>query len=227
MNRYAVVDTKFPRELVLLQGCGCRWRKCTFCNYHDDVSDSPFIVNEQVLQKVTGLYGVLDIINSGSAMELDDETIEYIKQVVCQKNIHTIWFEAHYMYRHKLVDFAAQFAPAIVKFRCGIECFDNRLRTVWNKGVSATVTAQDVARYFQGICLLCCTIGDTRERILSDISIAHRFFEYFSVNLFCNNGTAVKRDESLVEWFITEIYPDLKEQPNVEVLLNNTDLGVG
>ena len=64
-----------PREFVLLQGTGCRWRKCSFCDYHEDVSPVPYEVNRLVLEQVTGQYGVLDVINSGSAMELDEETL--------------------------------------------------------------------------------------------------------------------------------------------------------
>jgi len=85
MDRYALISTKMPREFVLLQGMGCRWRKCTFCDYHEDVSERPFEVNEPVLRQVTGQYGVLDVINSGSAMELDEETISLIKEVVKEK----------------------------------------------------------------------------------------------------------------------------------------------
>ena len=69
VDRYSVIHTKLPREFVLLQGTGCRWRKCTFCDYHEDVSERPFEVNRSVLQQVTGVYGVLDVINSGSAYE--------------------------------------------------------------------------------------------------------------------------------------------------------------
>lgn len=141
-----------------------------------------------MLQQVTGVYGVLDVINSGSAPELDEATIELIKQVVREKNIHTLWFEAHYMYRHRLARFAAQFAPATVKFRCGIESFSPAQRTLWNKGVPATVTAADVAKYFKGVCLLCCTADDSRERILADIETAKQYFEYFSVNLFATTA---------------------------------------
>ncbi len=227
MDRYSVIDTKLPREFVLLQGKGCRWGKCSFCNYHTDTSENPFLINKEVLQRVTGVHGVLDVINSGSAMELDNDTIELLKQVVRDKNIHTLWFEAHYMYRNRLASFALQFAPAKVKFRCGIESFDPRLRKEWNKGVPKEVTAQDVARYFNGVCLLCCTVGDTRERILNDISIAQKYFEYFSVNLFCNNGTVVERDEELAEWFVREVFPKLNTLSTVEVLVENTDLGVG
>lgn len=227
MDRYSVIDTKLPREFVLLQGKGCRWGKCSFCNYHTDTSENPFLINKEVLQRVTGVHGVLDVINSGSAMELDKDTMELLKQVVRDKNIHTLWFEAHYMYRNRLASFALQFAPVKVKFRCGIESFDPRLRKEWNKGVPKEVTAQDVARYFNGVCLLCCTVGDTRERILNDISIAQKYFEYFSVNLFCNNGTVVERDEELAEWFVREVFPKLNTLSTVEVLVENTDLGVG
>ena len=227
MERYAVIHDKFPREFILLQGRGCRWGQCTFCDYHHDTSDDPFSVNKEVLKRVTGEYGVLDIINSGSGIELDEQTIELIKEVVREKRIHTLWFEMHYMYRHRLAKFAAQFAPATVKFRCGIESFDGAQRKRWNKGVAADVTVDDVARYFQGVCLLCCTRGESRERISNDIHLAEKYFEYFSVNLFCNNGTSHKRDEELVTWFIDELYPSLKDSPKAEVLLNNTDLTVG
>lgn len=227
MDRYSIIDTKMPREFLLLQGTGCRWRKCTFCNYHTDVCSNPYSVNKKVLECVTGKYGVLDIINSGSAMELDSATIEDIKSVVKEKNIHTLWFEAHYMYRNRLDTFALQFAPAKVKFRCGIESFDPVLRSSWNKGIPECVTPEDVARYFSGVCLLCCTVGDNRERIISDIAAAKRYFEYFSVNLFCNNGTDVRRDDELVGWFVKEIYPFLKDEDGIEVLIGNTDLGVG
>lgn len=227
MDRYSVIHTKMPREFVLLQGRGCRWGKCAFCDYHSDTSDTPFETNRAVLQQVTGVYGVLDVINSGSAPELDEATIELIKQVVREKNIHTLWFEAHYMYRHRLARFAAQFAPATIKFRCGIESFSPAQRTLWNKGVPEAATAADVAKYFKGVCLLCCTVGDTKERIVRDIETAKKYFEYFSVNVFCNNTTAVKRDEELAQWFMANLYPQLKNHPGIEVLAENTDLGVG
>ena len=227
MDRYALIHTKMPREFVLLQGTGCRWRKCTFCDYHEDVSDNPYAINEPVLRQVTGQYGVLDIINSGSAMELDADTIGLIKEVVKEKKIHTLWFEAHYMYRKKLADFAKQFDPVQVKFRCGVETFDPALRDAWKKGIPFSVTPEDIARYFQGVCLLCGTQGESREHILKDIELAKQYFEYFSVNVFCNNGTSVRKDPELATWFAQEIYPTIKDDPRIEVLMENTDLGVG
>ena len=114
MDRYSLIHTGMPREFVLLQGQGCRWRKCTFCDYHEDVSADPYIINKEVLEQVTGQYGVLDVINSGSAMELDEATLALLERVVREKGIHTLWFEAHYMYRSRLKAFAARFAPAKV-----------------------------------------------------------------------------------------------------------------
>ena len=227
MDRYALIRTKMPREFVLLQGTGCKWRKCTFCDYHEDVSECPFEVNKPILRRVTGQYGVLDVINSGSAMELDADTIALIKEVAREKKIHTLWFEAHYMYRKKLASFAEQFAPVKVKFRCGVETFDPELRDAWKKGIPSSVSAQDIARYFQGICLLCCTQGETKEHILKDIELARQHFEYFSVNVFCNNHTEVKQDKELTAWFAQEIYPAIKEDTRIEILMENTDLGVG
>ena len=227
MERYAIIHTILPREFVLLQGTGCRWKKCTFCDYHADVSDNPFAVNKEVLAQVQGVYGVLDVINSGSAMELDEQTIAMIKEVVQEKQIHTLWFEAHYMYRHKLAKFAEQFEGVEVKFRCGVESFDGSLRQQWNKGIAAGVTAQDVAKHFQGVCLLCCTQGDSKERILKDIALAEQYFEYASVNVFCENSTSLKRDNALAKWFVEEVYPNLKDSNKIEVLVENTDLGVG
>lgn len=227
MERYALIHTKMPREFVLLQGTGCRWRKCTFCDYHQDVSENPFTLNESVLRQVTGHYGVLDVINSGSALELDNDTIALINQVVKEKQIHTLWFEAHYMYRKKLADFASRFAPANVKFRCGVETFDPTLREEWKKGIPASVTPEDVAKYFQGVCLLCCTEGESKERIFNDIRIAREHFEYFSVNVFCNNSTPVKQNSELAGWFAREVYPQIKDADGIEVLMENTDLGVG
>lgn len=227
MERYSLIRTKMPREFVLLQGTGCRWRKCAFCDYHTDRSATPFSCNGEVLSRVTGEYGVLDVINSGSCIELDNQTLGMIADIVREKNIHTLWFEAHYMYRNRLQEFADRFAPVNVKFRCGVETFDGTMREKWNKGVPADVTPAEIAKHFSGVCLLCCVEGQTRETIINDIDIARRHFEYFSVNVFCNNSTCVKRDEELAEWFKSDVYPAIKDDPRIEILIENTDLGVG
>ena len=62
---------------------------------------------------------------------------------------------------------------------------------------------------------------------MKDIEIARKHFEYFSVNVFCNNSTPVKQDPELAQWFASEVYPRIKDVEGIEVLMENTDLGVG
>ena len=67
--RYSVIEDKNPREIVMLVGDGCKWRKCRFCDYHLDSSkdiEANFQLNKQVLSNVTGKFGELEVINSGS-----------------------------------------------------------------------------------------------------------------------------------------------------------------
>ena len=227
MERYSLITTGMKREFILLQGTGCRWRKCTFCDYYEDVSENPFEINKQVLGNVTGIYGVLDIINSGSCQEYDEETIRLIQKTTVEKNISSLWFESHWMYRNTLESFRKLFPSADVHFRCGAETFNPKLRTSWNKGIAEDVTPEDIRKYFDGVCLLVGIKGQTREDIMKDVEIAERLFDYYSVNLFCPNSTATERDDELAEIFIREIAPIIRRSPKAEVLIENTDLGVG
>ncbi len=227
MERYSLITTGMKREFILLQGTGCRWRKCTFCDYYEDVSENPFEINKQVLGNVTGIYGVLDIINSGSCQEYDEETIRLIQKTTAEKNISSLWFESHWMYSNTLESFRKLFPSADVHFRCGAETFNPKLRTSWNKGIAEDVTPEDIRKYFDGVCLLVGIKGQTREDIMKDVEIAERLFDYYSVNLFCPNSTATERDDELAEIFIREIAPIIRRSPKAEVLIENTDLGVG
>lgn len=64
LTRYSIIHDKNPREIVLLRGRGCAWRRCRFCDYHLDFSrDAPanFRINQATLAKVRGLYGTLEV----------------------------------------------------------------------------------------------------------------------------------------------------------------------
>lgn len=224
--RYSTIDEGMKREFLLLQGKGCAWRKCTFCDYYLDSSSDPFVINEPVLDMVSGKYGVLDIINSGSAMELDERTLEKIAVTVREKKISDLWFEAHWMYRHSLAGFAEQF-DCRVHYRIGVETFNPDLRLKWKKGIGRDVTAEEIRRYFDGICLLAGVKGQTLEDIKTSVETAERLFDYYSVNLFCPNSSQEKRDDELADAFIREIVPSLRKSRKAEVLIDNTDLGVG
>lgn len=71
-----------------------------------------------------------------------------------------------------------------------------------------------------------CTKGQTKEQILNDINQGLKNFKLTTISVFVDNGTQIKRDEELVKWFIQEVYPDIKENENIEVLIDNKDFGV-
>ncbi len=224
--RYSEIDNGFRREFILLQGTGCRWRKCTFCDYYLDESADPFAVNEPVLRKVTGKYGVLDVINSGSAMEFDERTVRLIAETVREKGISDLWFEAHWIYRSQLAAFSENF-PCRVHYRIGVESFNPELRLRWNKGIGRDVTPEMIRKYFEGVCLLAGMEEQTKKDITDSVEIAERLFDYYSVNLFCPNSSKEKRNEELARVFTEELAPSIAKSPKAEVLVENTDLGVG
>ena len=79
--RYSKILEKNPREIVLLRGNGCKWRRCSFCDYHTDFSldeQANFQLNSKVLAQVTGEFGRLEVINSGSFCDLDDATMNLL-----------------------------------------------------------------------------------------------------------------------------------------------------
>ena len=94
--RYSIIKGKCPREIVMLVGNGCKWRKCRFCDYHLDSSPDKefnYKINKAELEKVTGMFGELEVINSGSFVDLDGNTIKMIKDICVNKKIKKIHFE--------------------------------------------------------------------------------------------------------------------------------------
>ena len=80
-----------------------------------------------------------------------------------------------------------------------------------------------MAALFDSICLMVGIQGQTKEMIRNDISVLKN---HGTVNVYNNNSTPVKRDEELVRWFMEE-YRWLLDDPDVEVLYEITDFGVG
>lgn len=227
LERYSVINTHMKREFLLLQGTGCIWRKCTFCDYYNDISTDPFDVNKSVIDKISGIYSTVDVINSGSIFELDSNTMYYLREKLIETSVKTLWCESHWLYHNRLDEIREYFKGIDVKFRIGAETFDTHLRKSWNKGIADNVTAEKISEYFDGACLLVCVKGQTKESIIRDIELAYKNFSYFNVNVFMENSTKEKADEDLIKWFTNEVAPKLEKYENIEVLLNNTDLGVG
>ncbi len=225
--RYSKITNKFPREFILLQGKGCFWKKCRFCDYYEDVSADPFKINKPVIEQLTGEFGVVDAINSGSALEIDKQTLDFLIKKVSDLKIKEIWFEVHWAYKDKLNDFAKLFKNCEVKFRTGIETFNPVLRSFWNKGIPESVTAQEVAKYFKSVCILVGTEQQTFEDVTEDIKTAEKYFDHCMVNVFVPNDSEIKPNFDLIKRFMNEIYPNIKDNPKMEISINNTDLGVG
>lgn len=232
MIRYSIIHDKNPREIVLLRGTGCRWRKCTFCDYHLDSSrnqNDNHLLNKSVLANVIGLYKHLEVINSGSFTELDDETLKDLI-VLCQdKKITVLHFECHWLYRDKIPALREAFSKVgtTLKIKTGVESFDYNFReNTLCKGIGEA-DPQKIAEQFDECCLLIGITGQTKDSMRGDIETALKYFERVCINIFVENKTKIKPDKAVIERFINDVMPDYQNNPRVDILLNNTDFGVG
>lgn len=228
MDRYNKITNKNNREIVLLRAFPCIWGKCSFCDYIDDNGrdeDELNKLNKEVLDNITGEFGVLEVINSGSCFEIPKETMNYIKKIVDEKKIKLLFFESHWCYRNRLDEIKNFFNIPII-FKIGVETFDYDFRNNFLNKNAKFKDAKEVAEKFQSVCLMVGIKGQTKEMIKKDIEILLDNFKYGTINVFVNNTTSIKRDEELVQWFRKE-YSYLDDYPTIEVLYHNTDFGVG
>lgn len=229
MERYGVINEKRKREIVLLRGRGCVYKKCAFCDYYfDSGKDSDnFIINKEALDKVKGIYGDLEVINSGSVFELDGDTLAYIKRICADKNINTLHFEAHYLYRGRLEEIKKFFSGISVKFKLGVETFDYHMREdVLKKGIPEK-DAKIIAKGFDEANLLFGIKGQSVESMESDMRIALDNFQRVCVNIMCKNTSDILPDNEVVSLFKENVYPFYVDDERVDILLNNLDFGVG
>lgn len=228
MERYSRIIDKNRREIVLLRAFPCVWGKCTFCDYiEDNGKDEAEMVrqNKEALAEITGEFGVLEVINSGSCFELPKETLTDIKNIIEERNIRRLIFESHWIYRKRLQEMRDYFGIPVT-YKMGVETFDNEFREkVLNKHADFS-TPEEVAEYFDSVCLMVGIKGQTKDMIRNDITQLKKYFNHGTVNVFNNNSTPIKRDEKLVSWFMDE-YRWLLDDPDVEVLYEITDFGVG
>lgn len=131
--RYSKVDKKFKREIVLLKSFPCVYGKCAFCNYIEDNSINEAEMNRinfEALEEISGEYGALEVINSGSVFELPKKTLEKIKELVVEKNIKILYFEIYISYLNRLDEIRNFFniQGLELRFRTGLETFDDAFR---------------------------------------------------------------------------------------------------
>ncbi len=229
MIRYSRILEKNPREIVLLKSHPCKWGRCFFCDYiSDNCKDEVAMVdfNNHVLSKVTGEFNRLEVINSASVFELPKDSLQDIKDIIQSKGIKELYFESYYNYRHRLDEIKEFFNGVNVKFKCGIESFDENFRNNYLKKGINIKSPEEAASYFDTICLLVGIKGQTKSMISKDIEILLTYFNRGCINIYVDNTTPVKADHQLIEWFKEE-YSYLEAKENIEILWNNTDFGVG
>lgn len=228
MQRYSKIFGKNEREMVMLKGFPCKWGRCAFCDYTEDNStkeEEMIKFNRGILKNITGELKVLDVINSGSIFEVPEENLKEIKKIIDEKGIEKIFVECHWIYRDRLDEIRDLFEIPVI-FRCGVETFDNDFRNNVLKKGAAFRSFEEVNKYFDSICLLVGMVGQTKEMIKKDIEILLKHFKKGCINVYVNNTTDIKRDDALCDWFIKE-YKYLEKNKDIEVLIHNTDLGVG
>ncbi len=232
MERYSIIKEKNSREIVLLRGRGCSWRRCRFCDYHLDFctdEEANFELNQKELAKVTGIYQKLEVINSGSFSDLDQKTMDLIREVCTGKGIKEVHFECHWKDRSAIKALRASFSALniSVKVKIGVETFDHLFRESYlDKGITAADPAE-IAADFDECCLLFGLPGQSRESMERDMETGLTHFERVCVNIMVENGKPIKPDPAVVEIFIKELYPKYMGNSRVDILLNNTDFGVG
>ena len=232
MNRYSVITEKNPREIVLLRGQGCRYRRCTFCDYHDDASCDELAnlkINTEALSKVAGEYGRLEVVNSGSFCELDGTTMKAIMAVCKAKNITQVHFECHWLYRRHIPALRQAFEQigTVVKMKIGVETFDAEYReNIMLKGIKETDPAR-IAEGYNECCLLFGLPGQTVDSMKNDIETGLKYFERVCVNIMVENSAPLQPSEDVRQTFMKEIYPYYKDNSRIDILLHNNDFGVG
>lgn len=230
--RYSIITQKNPREILMLRGSGCKWKRCTFCDYHLDASpneEENYALNKAELAKVTGLYHKLEVINSGSVFELDEKTMTEIMRVCVEKHIHEIHFETHWMYRKQIAKIRERFSAigVQIKFKIGVETFDEAFReNVYCKGMAGAIPEM-ISNYCDEVCLLFGVEGQTEQSMRYDIETGLRYFERVCVNIMIPNTTDIRPDQKVIDTFLQTLYPVYRHNERVDILIENTDFGVG
>ena len=172
-------------------------------------------LNAQVLENVTGEFGVLEVIDSASCFELPKPTLALIRQIVWEKHIERLFFESHWMYRRQLQKMR-DYMGVPITYKIGVETFDNDFRQrVLNKNADFK-TPEEVAEYFDSPCIMVGIQGQTKEMIDRDMEILKTYFKLGTVNVYTNNTTAIKKDDALISWFRNK-YKYLDDDPAIEV----------
>lgn len=232
MERYSKIIDKDKREIVLLIGNGCKWSKCKFCNYHLDrnnIEEEQYQINFRALERVTGEFSVLEAINSGSIFELNEKSFRRLLEVCKERKIKRLIVESHYMYKSHIMDLKERCSKLgiTLQVKGGVETFDSEFREkILNKGFGYP-SLSDLQEVFDIVNLLVGVKGQTLEQVEDDIKVGMENFDRVCVNLYKEMEDIMPADEELKRRFMQSIYPTYKDFENIDILVENTDFGVG
>jgi hypothetical protein len=222
------VDAKLKREVVLLRSLGCRYGRCTFCDYQDDKEPNEarcIEFNRSVLGNVKGKKGgesgILEVLDSASISELPLKTIHDLVDVCLNRGITGIIAEQYWGAREYIPLYPRLFSAlkATCTFIAGVETFDEDLREGLLRKGMGNVTPEEVAAHYQWVNLLLGFKGQTLSGIERDIALGLKHFSRLNLCLFTPNRTPIQRDPALVEAFYqSPLFAALKKDCRVEIL---------
>ena len=152
-----------------------------------------------------------------------------IKETCFHKKISQLHFECHWMHRESIPQFKKFFHEndINIKIKTGVETFDSLFRESYlDKGITTDKPAE-IAKWFDEVCLLFGLPGQTIESMEQDIKTGLHYFERICINIMQKNSRPIQPDPKIIQQFLDCLYPKYKNNPRVDILLNNTDFGVG
>ncbi|MCD8543267.1 MAG: hypothetical protein LRY69_07945 [Gammaproteobacteria bacterium] len=98
------------------------------------------MINSKIIEQITGEFGVVEIINSGSVFELPVFVLESIRSAVNHHRVHTLYFEAFYAYHKRLDEMRIFFLTK----KCVIELVSKRLMMTLEKYIKKYLFPQRI-----------------------------------------------------------------------------------
>ena len=146
-----------------------------------------------------------------------------------QKAITEIHFECHWMHRNAVPELRSTFASFGIhaNIKIGVETFDVVYReSVLHKGIDET-SPEKIAANFDEVCLLFGLEGQTAASMRHDIETGLANFKRVCINIMVENTTKTKPCPDVIEVFMNTLYPLYRNNERIDILLENTDFGVG
>ena len=155
--------------------------------------------------------------------------MEDIRRVCKEKQISQLRFEVHWMYHKHVQKWKDYFKKQgiTLKIKMGVETFDDTFRReVFDKGMEG-VMPEEIAGVADEVCLLFGISGQTAESMQKVIETGLKYFARICINIMVEITTPIRPDQEVIRLFVEQIYPKYKENQSVDILLQNTDFGVG